>query len=298
MSKPSIFSKDYEKLMKKRKRKIIIFCFLGVCVIGGITARLIYKPINFTEVKNNLQAWVDSDTEFNTLADNTDNKGAETIPETEEYSDSSEKQDESALTDEMTEDVDAPVPEDAVSEETSADDNSFMELTLNNGNVIKASYSENDGEKKFVSAENLGENESFDISEDGKHLLVSDSSQDIMLFNIEGESQIISKDRYISTKGGIFTKENTLAVQPDYLWNAQPKFLDNDSIIYITNRPYFGSAANNEYLWITNITDGSDRILWELAAETIEMGDKTDDGQQVMVDGENYYIARDGSFIQ
>ena len=34
MKKPSIFSKDYEKIMRKRKRKRIVIGILSICIIG------------------------------------------------------------------------------------------------------------------------------------------------------------------------------------------------------------------------------------------------------------------------
>ena len=40
------------------------------------------------------------------------------------------------------------------------------------------------------------------------------------------------KDQYVSKSGGVFTKEATLASQPQYLWNVNPKFLNEETCAY------------------------------------------------------------------
>lgn len=61
MRKPSIFSSDYEKQMRKRKRIIIGSSLVVILVVGCFGIEIIRDQFNFTKVKNKLQAWVDED---------------------------------------------------------------------------------------------------------------------------------------------------------------------------------------------------------------------------------------------
>ena len=61
MKKPSIFSKDYEKIMRKRKRKKIIIGILSICIIGILVTEV--ANYDFSKLKDRLQAWVDEDKE-------------------------------------------------------------------------------------------------------------------------------------------------------------------------------------------------------------------------------------------
>ena len=61
MKKPSIFSKDYEKIMRKRKRKRIVIGILSICIIGILVTEV--ANYDFSKLKDRLQAWVDEDKE-------------------------------------------------------------------------------------------------------------------------------------------------------------------------------------------------------------------------------------------
>ena len=81
MKKPSIFSKDYEKIMRKRKRKKIIIGILSICIIGILVTEV--ANYDFSKLKDRLQAWVDEDKE-------TDDN--EQLVQTDETNESSEVQ--------------------------------------------------------------------------------------------------------------------------------------------------------------------------------------------------------------
>ena len=61
MAKTSIFSRDYERKKRKRKRRITLIIVLLVLIGGGIFIKLNFSKIDFGEIKEKLQAWVDSD---------------------------------------------------------------------------------------------------------------------------------------------------------------------------------------------------------------------------------------------
>ena len=270
MGKPSIFSREYERKMKRRKRNFIFFSLIIVLLVGAVAIRFIYDPVNFDNIKVSIQEWIDSDTTQND----------EIISENNEINDGSED------TNEISE----------VAEETTSEE--YIDIVQSSGNIAKAVYIEENGEMVFTEVRNLDNGVTFDISPSKKKLIISDVNSVITLYNIDGSNKIVSKDQYVSTSGSVFTKDNTLQSQPEYLWNSNPKFVNDQNIIFVTNRPYFGSAASKQYLWMTDIESEADRVYWDLVASKIEIGAKEEKGLKVTIDGREYFIAEDGSYLQ
>lgn len=270
MSKPSIFSKEYERKMKRRKRNTIAILLLIIVVVSAVALKFTYAPIDFSSIRSNMQAWIDSDTSG--IPKETVQNTEESIPE-------------------------KPVEE--VKEEPKEPEEQFMDISLVSGSSAKAVYIENEsGQKEFKELQGADSGVTYDISPAKTQMLICDTNAQITLYNIDGSSKIISKDQYVSKSGGVFTKEATLASQPAYLWNANPKFLNEESIVFVTNRPYFGTAAVKQYVWISNFNNQSDMVLWQIQGSKAEIGNKEEKGVAVNVDGANYYIGPDGVITQ
>ncbi|GAA0078346.1 hypothetical protein UT300005_27250 [Clostridium sp. CTA-5] len=269
MAKPSIFSKEYEKRMKKRKRKfIIIFSIVFALAILAIV-KVSYSTRNYSDIKQRIQAWIDSDT----------------IP----------RDDKSEL---VTEDSSKELSIEQDKKTNEKTEEQVLEIKLASGIVVKATYIEENGQNKFTKLEGTDDFVKFDISPSGKQILILDKDQTITVYNVNGESKVVSKNEYTSKKGDVFTKEATLLSKPEYLWNSDPKFINEENIIFVSNRPYFGTAAVKQYLWISNIVNDSDSIKWDLAASKIEIDKKEEKGIKIIVDGNIYYVVEDGNIIQ
>lgn len=270
MGKPSIFSKEYEKRMKKRRRNIAVVCFIILALIVSVSVKFTYNPINYASIKADIQAWIDSDTTLKSpesnLEDNNENIQEEYIKEENEE------------------------PEEPVKES--------ININLISGKVATIVYIDENGEKKFTDLEDVDDGVTFDISPSGKQMIIADTDSTIVLYNIDGTNKVISKNEYVSSSGSVFTKEATLQSQPEYLWNANPKFISEEKVIFVTNRPYFGSAAVNKYLWITDIISEADTVLWDLKSPNIEIGEKEEKGIKVTVNGNIYYIDENGRYAQ
>ncbi|OOM75535.1 hypothetical protein CLPUN_32060 [Clostridium puniceum] len=270
MGKPSIFSKEYEKKMRKRRRNTIIISLGILVVILGIIIKVIYNPIDYTNIKKNIQAWIDSDTT---------NVAEKTKAENKEVTNEEKKE--------------------PVKEEPAKPVEQSIDVALMSGNIAKAIYtSDINGGKVFKTLESSEKNISFNISPSGKQMLVTDNNALINLYNVEGIAKVLSKDQYISSSGGIFTRADTLKANPKYLWNVNSKFINEEKVIFVTNRPYFGGSNLKQYLWITDIQSGEDKVLWDLAGANIEIAEKEDKGVKINVDGKVYYIDVNGNYIQ
>lgn len=259
MGRPSIFSRDYEKKMKRRKRRITILIILFVVSITS----LILLNLDYSQIKKNLQAWVDSD---NTSTEDTVDK------ENENY------------TDEDLKDNDKEKKKQTKS----------LDLTLSDGSVVKATYSEDESGKKFTEISQV-DGVTSDISPSGYNVLFCDKNQNLTMFDTEGNSVDVTKTQYVSQSGSVFTKQEALTAQPTYTWHSQVKFINDTTFIYISKLPYFGDSAANDYIWIYNTADASEKCLWDLVGVNTIIGDRVDNqGITVNVNGVNYLITAEG----
>ena len=197
MGKPSIFSKEYEKKMKRRRRNIIIISLTIVLVISALIIKVVCNPIDYTNIKKNIQAWIDSDTTNN--SEQTEVKKEETNEE-------------------------ETIDKKPVKEEPQKPLEESIDITLVSGNIAKAIYvDDNNGGKVFKTLNTTDNGVSFNISPSGKQMIVTDTNSVITLYNVDGTTKIISKDQYISSSGGVFTKEATMQAQPTIFMECKSK---------------------------------------------------------------------------
>jgi len=273
LGKPSIFSREYEKKMKKRRRTVLIISFTIVLVISVLIIRVVCNPIDYSNIKSNIQAWIDSDTT--------------------NISEQTEKTKEEITNKEKT------IAEESVKEEIKEPLEETIDITLVSGSVAKAIYiDDNNGGKVFKSLNTTDIGVSFDISPSGKQMIVTDTNSVITLYNVDRTTKIISKDQYISSSGGVFKKDDTMQATPQYLWNVNPKFISEEKIIFVSNRPYFGNKVLKKYLWMTDIKTDADKVFWELSGASIDIGAKEEKGIKVTIDGKIYYMDINGDCVQ
>ncbi len=273
MGKPSIFSREYEKKMKRRRRNIIIISSIILLVISTLIVKIVSNPIDYKNIKNNIQAWIDSDTT------NVDSNTKEDKKQADNGEVSNEKE-------KPEEEPQQPVED-------------YINITLVNGDIAKAIYVDDAKSGKIFKTLDTSEKSiNFDISPSGKQMIVMDTNLVITLYNIDGTNKVLSKDQYVSTNGNVFTKEVTMQSNQAYLWNVNPKFISDDKIVFVTNRPYFGGGKLKQYLWMTDTTNDTDKIFWELAGQNIEIGTREEKGVKVTVDGQIHYIDINGNNIQ
>ncbi|WP_297424280.1 hypothetical protein [Clostridium sp.] len=273
MGKPSIFSREYQKKMRRRRRNILVTSIVVILVISALAIKVIYYPIDFSNIKKNIQAWIDSD---NTA-----------------ISEKSEVEQKESVND-------GTINKEEAKEESQKPAEEYLNITLASGNAAKAIYiNDTNSGKIFKTLDSPDKDVSFDISPSGKQMIIEDKNSVITLYNVDdGTNKIVSKDQYVSTSGSVFTKEATMQTQLQYLWNANPKFINEDNMIFVSNRPYFGSSATKQYLWMTNVKTNEDKIFWELSGTNIQIGTREEKGIKVTVDGKIYYIDVNGNYIQ
>ena len=167
MAKPSIFSRDYERKMKKRKKRVIlIIIIIALIVVCGVF-KFIISDLDFSNVRAKLQAWVDSDRPEQ-LNDNKNEikKKDNNTKNNENHKEKKEKE-----------------------------EKKYVNLAVSDGLTVRAQYTEENGTKKLIGVDEttMQNNTSYSINPSGSNILVTDSNQNILLFDVEGNKTEIGR---------------------------------------------------------------------------------------------------------
>ena len=262
MRKPSIFSRDYERQIRKRKRIITIISIIAFVVVAVLIVKFTTKTFNFTGVRAKIQKWVDEDTSENKIADE--------VPNIESTSEAP---------------IEPIVPKAKI-----------MELKITEGKILKVEYEELEGVIKFKEAKEIPEGIEYNISPSKELVVVTDDKQNIKVINTKGEEKNITKDSYVSPKGEIFKKDIVQSTYKDYLWHKSAKFINDKKIVYKTNMPYFGSGLN-QYLWLIDIDGKNEITVWQSKGKDIIIGNIKEKGIEVTIDGNMKYINNDNNLV-
>ena len=272
MSKPSIFSKDYVRKMKKRKRMIILITVISICVVAIIIYNTNIKKLDFTNVRASIQAWVDSGKTEEELA-------------------------EENINEEVTDDTTEATEEETVEEEPKREELT-VEANLAEGVKANIKYIDNNGVKEIQSVE-VPEGYQYNISPIKDKVLFIDSAQNMKIVSLDGSIADITKTEYISQAGSTFPKDQILAATPTYTWHGQPKFIDDNKVIYVSELPYFGNNGAKKYVWVYDVLNNTHQTIWNFVGSDITIGDVVPEkGITIVVDGVTYYMNANGEISQ
>ncbi|AYE35051.1 hypothetical protein [Clostridium septicum] len=267
MAKPSIFSKEYNSHMKKRKRNrnILISSIILLVIIGLGVFKFNEKLISFSDIKMKIQSLF--------------NKGEETL-------------------DEKNKDTEVIHPniDEQVKEESKKDEKKILELSINGDRKLKMEYEEKDNKRTFKDIVEMPQGIYYDISPLKEFLLIIDENQNINLFNTKGEAKNITSPTYVAPNGEKFEKDTILKIYKEHIWNKDAKFISNTKVAYISNIPYFGYNLN-KYIWIVDIQNNTHTTLWNSKAKDIEFLGHSDKGLEVTINGNKKYINDNGQLI-
>ncbi|SHI85459.1 hypothetical protein SAMN02745163_00865 [Clostridium cavendishii DSM 21758] len=267
MSKPSIFSKEYQRKMKRRKLTISIV-IISILVVGVIF--FVVKPNNLGNIKNSVaKIW---------SKDNSKTKDVEKKPKEIEKKDEESKE--------------------AVKKEKEEPKEKYYEIKMSSGNNVKITYSEEAGVKKILTIDNSSDYSSYDINKSQSNLVLVDSkNQDLLVVNSNGEVKNIVKKGYESKSyGKTYSKEEMLKSYPNLIWTAEAKFINDNTIAYISNLPYFGNQQDlDKYLWICDIEGQSHRTIFEAKGKDVKLNKTSVDVLEVSVDGNIKQVNVDGT---
>ncbi|MBC2579824.1 hypothetical protein [Clostridium sp. DJ247] len=265
MVKPSIFSKNYEKKMKRRKQNIIVIIIL---TIGIVISMAVYMKGPFGNTVNIKKIFKHTNQE----AGNAKND----VVVSKDQKKSSNNTD-SSLAEKNKEEKLEEYP-----------------IQLSNGDNIKAVYDTKNNDKIFKYISPAESNVDYSISPSGKKIVIFDDKvQKIILLDISGKSEDITNPKYVATDGSVITKSQHLSNQPSYIWCLSPRFIDEDNIAYISQLPWIGKTS--KYVWIENTSSKTHTFIQEIQGEDLKLDKLTDKGITVIEDGKTVFLKSDGS---
>ena len=265
MKKASIFSREYERKIR-RKRFAILFIILFFFLV------LVYYIVNFSEfnnyVKNVYYSMITKENDENVDLNNKLNESVDLIGETKEQEHQENNNNESI-------------------DEVSLD---YLkhEISLNNGEKINIFYEEGNQIEYIASQDELPKNYRFDISPSRSRILIEElNTQDTYM--LDENSNLFKLDPeffYSNSARTRFYKNDVVSSYENYSWYKNARFLNDNTIVYISNLPWFGK--NEQYIWRTDIQDVNNitHFMTSVGGENIDFGELTEEGIKVNINNE------------
>lgn len=260
MGKPSIFSREYNRKMKRRKRLKTVTLMI-IAVISVLLILLVLKGPSFAR-------WVNSKINSSNSPVNPKDK-------------------------DKTEETKPDKQEAAVIEKS-------IKVTLSDNSEIGLVYEEKDGIKKFKYVTPSEKNTEYTISPSEKSIVVRDSNtQELLYYDVEGVKKNLTLESYYAgTLNKDFPKDDILKETPDYLWHGTPVFIDDNTLAYTSQLPWF-TRKKILYVWLIDISTGKHRAVDRLNGEILKFDRVEDKGLKVVIDNDKiYYLSADGTISQ
>lgn len=271
MSKPSIFSKDYAKEMKKRKRNIFLIIILPII---GITIflitdfdGLINKSISMKQGINNI--FLNKSKAKEVEVPIKTEKPVQVQPKTQE----------------------PKVPK------TQKENIENVLITLSDGQKINIEYVIV-GKEKNIKTISDTKDITYDISPSKKAVVIqSKKNQDMIYVKSNNINIDITKRTHTSTKGKSFSKEEQLKNHPKYSWSITPKFIDEDNIVYVSELPWI-NEDQIQFIWKVNLKDNTHIEVKPASGKSITFKSITSKGLEVDMDGNQSFITPLGEIVK
>ncbi|HEY8892703.1 MAG TPA: hypothetical protein VIM70_20915 [Clostridium sp.] len=262
MKKPSMFSKNYDKEVKRRKRIIILM------IIVPIIGLSIFLTTNFNGL----------------LSKSKDNKETKEVVKGQTNT-------------ENPKDLQATVAlkakaKAALKAEADLKANAkggTLLATMPDGKKISVEYNVVAGEKNIkgvISNKDI----LYDISPSKKAIVMqSKSTQDLLYFDVNKISKDITKKVHTSSKNENFSKQDKLKVSPNYIWSINPKFIDEDNIAYVSELPWMNEKSE-QYIWKINLKSNVHMQAKPASGTNITFKSITPKGLEANIDGNSVYV--------
>lgn len=266
MGKPSIFSKEYERRKKQRRKRI---AFLVLLIVIASFSLLYWSPVSkfFTESQlyKELQAKY-KDNQNTTITENNENKSSLSSNKDKDKEKENEKK---------------------VEEK-------YFEIKLPDGTNARAVYEQSDSIIKFKFLTG-NDKASFDISPSGRKMIILDgTTQDMLELSVDNSVKDLTYKFYTTKNKSKIYKDKTLSKNPQFIWHGTPKYISEDNIAYISLMPWF---KTDKYIWMVDSKTNAHSYIKNISGKEIIFGNINDKGLEVTVDGAKKTISPDGKVL-
>jgi hypothetical protein len=284
--RPSVFSREYKRKMRARKKRMAFLAIVVVIFGAGFLFRIGIKNWLVSNIKTISVRAIDVRSLFTGGA-----KGDSADPKEDEKINEKGQQDAGA-------DIGEPAEkEDKKPEEDKEVVESYYELALDKDTTVKVVYEEVEGEKIIRYVQQEGNNH-FNISPSGRGILVQNSrNQDVFYMDNVGKITDITRKQYVSGSKQVFEKYRQLERMPDYLWHGIPKFIDEENIVYVSSLPWLDKRAT-KYIWKYNLNTKAHINIFKKGAVTINFDKITERGLSANIDGKDMTILPEGKVVE
>jgi hypothetical protein len=284
MSKPSIFSKNYDKEVKKRKIIIVLLIILPIIGLGIFFSTdfnvLLKKGVS---MKNGINSVLSNKSKDDKKDE--ENKAAEVKQESKEV-----------VKEQPVSQKDDVAQKDGTSKAESVAKDAKFDVGFADGQKVSIEYSQL-AEVKTIKGVSNDKEVSYDISPNKKAIVVQNTkNQDMLYIDVNGTTKDITKKVYISSKNVSFTKQEQLKRNPKYIWSVTPKFIDEDNIAYVSELPWLKKTV--QYIWKVNLKNNTHRQVQRASGEKITFVKITHEGLAANIDGNVVYVTPLGKVVK
>lgn len=267
MKRTSIFSREYERRLRIR-RFLILFITIFFSVL------LVYYIINFSKFNNYLKnvyySMIIGDEGL------TDENGLN-------KNQLDENQKDTNTSDNYNENISEII------EEKSFIEHLKYEIDLSNDEKVNILYTKDNDRVEFLEDQKeLEKIYTFDISPSKNKILIENiETQDTYIIDENLSSFKLDPEFFYSNSArSKFYKKDVMENYPDYAWYKNAKFLTDNSIVYVSNLPWFGK--NEQYIWRTDIENLDDilHFMTSVSGQNITFGELTEEGIKVNINNE------------
>ncbi len=255
MAKPSIFSKKYDKSRRRRR----FFKQLALVILLLVALFFIFRNPIMDKVNK-----VKQDISEEELVTNTPSQEIE--PETPETP------------------VETPVEEEKI----------LLTYGIDEEKELSFEMEKSDETLIFKTPEAI-EGYEVDLSPSKTQLVILDqATQELFLASNSGEITNITYRVYKSSKGYTETKESILKRKPDFIWAEQPRFLDEDTVVYMSQLPWFDER---KFLYIVELNPLTHRNFQSVFGQDLALKELDDKGLAYEKAGNMYYLTSDFKIV-
>jgi|LFRM01.1.fsa_nt_gb hypothetical protein len=255
MAKPSIFSKKYDKTRRRRR----FFKQLALVILLLIALFFIFRNPIMDKVNK-----VKQDITEEELVTNT--------PSQEPEPESPQTQ------------VESPAEEEKI----------LLTYGIGEEKELSFEMEKNDGNLIFKTP-NAIEGYELDLSPSKTQLVVLDAdTQELYLAKNSGEITNITYRVYKSSKGYTESKESILNRTPGFIWAEQPRFLDEETVVYMSQLPWFD---DRKFLYIVELNPLTHRNFQSVFGRDLVLKDLDDKGLAYEKADKMYYLTSEYKII-
>lgn len=260
MRKTSIFSKNYEKILRRKKRIkwILSIIFVVIIILCGIIC------LNFDSFKkfiagNHNKVVQEDKNPSNVNVDNTNKDNTNKKP-------NNTKED---------------IPKPSTDIEATA--------KLPNGTIVSYKI---DKEANIIKHNSTPTGYTIEDASTQKFFLVfSNDTYELFLVNVDGTVKNLTYETFITTNGTRVHRKDKVAKDPSFIWMENPKVYKN-KIFYATKLPNLNNG-NRYFLWVCDIETGVHKGIYDKSLrgnEIVISGDSSEKGLEIKFDKVSKYF--------